>query len=290
MATVAKLTVSNASQVDSANWVTAVDVFGPQLIPSSAERGDCVVEATTSPENSPAEWARIAWTGGDPVVGRPNRRLVRRMLPGRTGVGATLGGASRRIDVWAIWATIVVQTAGKRPERAKSWSAGTPFTGGESCGAFVVGSFSMGENARGQVVAVAQLAPSGVGRVISAAGKADLLAFRRQVTARDFVDGAPFASKKSFIDWAPDDSLPALLTLDPGPDDRLYDTDGPDLPAGGSRTSETYNNFRQWVEWAGVPCSNYGYWYFRARWKAQKVTLKDLGTGSIALPSNAESR
>ena len=40
-----------------------------------------------------------------------------------------------------------------------------------------------------------------------------------------------------------------------------------------ARTSETYNNFRQWVEWAGVPWSDYGCWHFRARWKDQKVTL-----------------
>ena len=97
------------------------------------------------------------------------------------------------------------------------------------------------------------------------------------------MDGKQDTGKKAFIPWTPDDSQPKLLTLDPGPDDRLYDTDGPDLP-GAARTSETYNNFRQWVEWAGVPCSDYGYWYFRARWKDQKVTLKEVGQGSIILP------
>jgi len=38
------------------------------------------------------------------------------------------------------------------------------------------------------------------------------------------------------------------------------------------------------VEWAGVPWSDYGYWYFRARWTNQKVTLKEVGQGSIILP------
>jgi hypothetical protein len=110
------------------------------------------------------------------------------------------------------------------------------------------------------------------------------LRFRRQVTAHDFVDGKRATGKKAFLPWVPDDSQPKLLTLDPGPDDRLYDTDGPDLPGGAARTSETYNNFRQWVEWAGVPWSDYGYWYFRARWMNQKVTLKEVGQGSIILP------
>jgi hypothetical protein len=85
----------------------------------------------------------------------------------------------------------------------------------------VVQAFSMGENARGQVVAVAELVPKGVGQVISAAGMAKDLRFRRQVTAHDFVDGKRDAGKKAFIPWTPDDSQPKLLTLDPGPDDRL---------------------------------------------------------------------
>ncbi len=284
MATVAKLTVSNARQVDAANWVTPRDVFGPQLIPSPAPRGPCVVQALTAPANSPAVWGQIAWAGGEPVPGRPNQRLVNRHQAGKTTVGAMIGGSGPQVTVWVVWAAVTAQTRGPRPPRAKSWAVGMPFTGGESCGAFVVQAFSMAANARGQVVAVAELVPKGVGRVISAAGMGAQLRFRRQVTAHDFVDGKRGTDKKAFIPWAPDDSQPQLLTLDPGPDDRLYDTDGPDLPGGAARTSETYDNFRQWVEWAGVPWSDYGYWYFRARWQNQKVTLKEVGQGSIILP------
>jgi hypothetical protein len=68
--------------------------------------------------------------------------------------------------------------------------------------------------------------------------------------------------------------------------DELYDTDGPDLPAA-TRTAETYNNFRQWLRWDGRPCSNFAYWYFQVRWKDKKVTLKDVGQGSIELPQRA---
>jgi hypothetical protein len=285
MATVATLKVSNATQVDAANWVTPRDVFGPQLIPSSAPRGACVVQASTSPADSPDEWNQIVWTGGELVLGRPNQRLVSRQEAAKTTVGATIGGGGQRVTVWVIWAAVDVQTSGPRPQRAKSWTEGAVFTGGDACGAFVVGSFSMGENARGQVVAVAELAPAGVGGVISAAGKSALFKFRRQVTAVDFVDGKKAAGRKSFVAWAADDSQPKLQTLDPGPDGRLYDTDGPDLPGGALTSSETYNNFRQWVEWAGAPCSDYGYWYFRARWKGQKVTLKEVGKATMPLPA-----
>ena len=204
MATVAKLTVSNATQVDAANWVTSQDVFGPQLIPSPAPRGPCVVQALTAPANSPAEWGEIAWAGGEPVPGRPNQRLVSRHRAGKTTVRATIGGSGPQAIVWIVWATVTVQTSGLRPSRAKSWAEGMPFTAGNSCGAFVVQAFSMGENARGQVVAVAELVPKGVGQVISAAGMGKDLRFRRQVTAHDFVDGKRDAGKKAFIPWAPD--------------------------------------------------------------------------------------
>jgi hypothetical protein len=94
MATVAKLTVSNASQVDAANWVSPRDVFGPQLIPSSAPRGPCVVQALTTPANSPTEWSQIAWAGGEAVPGRPNQRLFSRHQAGKTTVRATIVQAS----------------------------------------------------------------------------------------------------------------------------------------------------------------------------------------------------
>src|SRR5262249_26960463 len=151
---------------------------------------------------------------------------------GKTTVGAMIQGRGPQVTVWVVWASINVQTSGPRPPRAKSWSEGAPFTGGDACGAFVVNSFTMGENARGQVVAVAELAPAGVGRVISAAAMHVLFKFRRQVTAHDFVDGRRSAGNKAFVPWAADDSLPKLQILDPVPDDRLYDTDAPDLPGG----------------------------------------------------------
>jgi hypothetical protein len=145
-----------ASQADAANWVTPRDVFGPQVIPSSAPRGPCVVQALTAPSNSPAEWGQITWAGGEAVPGRPNQRLVSRHQAGKTTVGATIGGSGPQVTLWVVWATVTAQTSGPRPPRAKSWAVGAPFTGGESCGAFVVQAFSMGENARGQVVAVAR--------------------------------------------------------------------------------------------------------------------------------------
>src|SRR3954471_4408844 len=285
MAMVVKLKVSNATQIDSANWVAVRDATGKQSVASSAPQGACVVEAVTSPAGNPTEWGQIAWTGGEPAPGRPNQRLVQRQATGKVTLSASIGGSGQGVTVWVIWAAIDVQTKGPRPRRAKPWSEGAMFTGGDDCGGVGIGSFWMGENAGGQVVAVAELAPKGVGQVISSAGMAGQFRLRRQLTAHDFVDGKRVPGKKNFVTWAPDDSQPKLLTLDPGPDDRLYDTDGPDLPGGALTSSETYNNLRQWAEWGGSPCSDYGSWYFQARWKDQKVTLKEVGPGSILLPS-----
>jgi hypothetical protein len=125
----------------------------------------------------------------------------------------------------------------------------------------------------------------GVGKILQAVSKHALFNIRRELTAHDFVDGVQFKHKKSFVPWG-DDTLPAMQVITSAGNDELYDTDAPDLPVG-TRTAETYNNFRQWLEWDKRPCSNYAYWYFQARWKDQKVTLKDVGQGSITLPPHA---
>jgi hypothetical protein len=284
MPSITKISVSHATQIDESNWVATCDPFGPLLIPDGATRGDCAVELATEPNNNASEWIQIKWSGGSPVLSLPNQRTVSRQAPTKITLTARLGNATQTINLWIIWATISVQTKGAKPARAVSWSVGAMFTAGDVCGAAVVRSFSMGENARGQVVAKATLQPAGVGKLISGCNKNSLLKFRRQVTAHDFTDGKRFTSQKSFSPWKDDDSIDKMVTIDPGPDDSLFDTDGPDLPLA-SRTAETYNNFRQWITFDGAPCSPYGTWFFRAQWKNKKVVLKEVREGSIQLPS-----
>ena len=285
MVAISKLTVTNAKPLDATNWLTLRDVFGPQEIPDALPRGDCVVQAETSPANNAAEWAQIAWSGGEPVPGNPNQRRVKRQSTGTTTITATIGTSAQKLVLWTLWADVAVLTTGPRPPQAKPWSLGEPFPGPDQCGAYEVQAFSMGKNARGQIIAVAKLYPRGIGKIIHAAGKHALFNIRRELTANDFVDGAPNQHKKSFKVWV-DDTLAAMQVLTSVFNDELYDTDAPDLPTA-TQTSETYNNFRQWLEWEGRPCSNYAYWYFQARWKDQRVTLKDVGPGSITLPPQA---
>ena len=285
MVTISRLTVTNAKPIDATNWLTLRDVFGPQEIPDPSPRGDCVVQADTLPQNGAAEWSQITWSGGDPVPGKPNQRRVRRQAAGTTTFTASIGASTQTLVLWTMWADVSVLTKGPRPPQAKPWSAGVLVPGPDQCGAFEVPSFSMGKNARGQIVAVAKLLPRGVGKVTHAAGKYALFNIRRELTAHDFVDGAPSHHKKSFKVWV-DDTLATMQALTAVFNDELFDTDAPDLPSA-MQTAETYNNFRQWLEWERRPCSNFAFWYFQARWKDQQVTLKDVGPDSITLPSQA---
>src|SRR5437879_6119867 len=99
MATVSKLTVSHATQIDTANGVTPLAPYGPVEIPTSAPREDCIVEAVTAPNNSPDEWKQLNWTGGEPVPGKPNQRLVSRLQIGKTTVEASIGTSATQLTV-----------------------------------------------------------------------------------------------------------------------------------------------------------------------------------------------
>jgi hypothetical protein len=283
MAAIAKITVSNAKQIDADNWVAIRESQGANSVPNSLPRGDCVVQASTSPRNNAAEWKQIKWSGGTPVPGQPNQCRVSRGAAGLNQLEASIDGGTKKVSLWVLWADIKMATDGPRPSGAKPWTEGALFSGPDKCGAFEIDSFSMGKNARGQVVAVAQLLPRGIGKLL--VGKHASFKIRRQVTAHDFIDGKKHKHKKSFIEWA-EDTLLGMQVLNPVTTDMLYDTDGPDLPVG-MNTAETYNNFRQWVEWDGKPCSSYTYWSFQARWKDQQVTLKDVRAKTIELPGKA---
>ena len=198
MATISKLTVTNAKAIDTTNWLTLRDVFGPQEILDNAPRGDCVVQAETLPRNNAAEWAQISWNGGEAVFGKPNQRRVSRQSSGATTVSASIGMSTQKLVVWTMWAEMSVLTKGPRPPQAKPWSVGVPFPGPDQCGAYEVQAFTMGKNARGQIIAVAKLLPRGIGKIMSTAGKHTLFNIRRQLTAHDYVDGAPSKHKKSF--------------------------------------------------------------------------------------------
>ena len=88
MAMVAKLTVSKATQVDPANWVTTLDVYGPQLIPTEAPGGSASSRRSRPPTAARPSGTRSCGRGASPSPGgrtsassagrRPGRRPLRR--------------------------------------------------------------------------------------------------------------------------------------------------------------------------------------------------------------------
>ncbi len=246
---------------------------------------DVVVEAKTDPD-TPDTWKQIKWSGdsGDPVPDKPNRRKLPRSASKKYHVVAELGGMTDQLDVWVLWATVEIRTTGTTPANAVQF--GAKYDATENLGARV---FNGGNEARGKVVPVATITPAGVNGVVKSGW-----AFRRERMTHDWDDGvksSPGNGKTDYWNtaWVDDTSFAEYQKLIPDGDDKIFDRDAPNITGFGKKTSETYNNFRQWAEWGGETCSDKAEWYWRGRWekaKAPQVTLKDVGTGSRALPDD----
>lgn len=249
--------------------------------------------------NTPQVWARIRWQGGQPVQGQPNQRRVSRATSAKTRVQATLGSTRDEVTVWVLWATIRVLTSGNRPAGAAPF--GQQVDGNERLGEARFqglledydpdtdtsrGHFQSGA---GKVAIVATITPPGVHEAIG-----DGWALKRECFTHEWGNAQKMRPGNSRGDlwntaWVDDTSLASNLRLVPDAQDAIYDIDGPNIRAGlAPNTYERYMNFRQWVEWRGERCSDYGLWYWRARWDARltprNVVLNDLGTGNRQLP------
>jgi hypothetical protein len=259
-------------------------------------RGYIVVEAKTGPKNDAAEWKEIKWSGvGEPIKGHPNQRRLSREQSAKLTVTANLNETSRSIDVWVLWARLTVLTSGMRPQNAApfppDWRDGTDKLGAVTWPHPLVaievspGKFVPAMAASGKVVLIGQLSPPGVEAVVRSGW-----AIKREIKSRQWYDGVEHKTGKTFTnDWIDDTSGPSLLRLQPDDGARIYDLDAPDI-RWGDVSFETYNNFRQWVEWNGERCSDYAPWHYWARWHVREppeaqVEVNDLGSGpSRALP------
>jgi hypothetical protein len=278
-----RLTVVGATQTNGAeNWAAvkkrAADVF---------------VEATTAPNNKPDEWKQIKWSGdtGKPVAGQPNRRRLSRAVSKKFHVEAALGGVSHYVDVWILWATIEIMTNGVRPPNAAPFpptrddtdklGAVTWLTHIESVIDEEAGVFVRNMGASGKVAPVATLSPKGIHAVVKSGW-----GFKREGRTHEWQDTG---QRRMDGTWIGDTTPLTDLRLTPDLDDHIYDRDAPDI-RWGQWSFETYNNFQQWIEWNNEKCSELALWYWQARWRLHKdprkqITLNDLGTGNITLPS-----
>jgi hypothetical protein len=284
-------------KITVAQNATQKNVSGPKNWAAVKKADHFIVEATTTPRNDADEWKQIQWSvhSGEAVQNFPNRRKLSLSISKKYHVEAKLGGVSDSLDVWVLWATVEILTKGPRPANAAPFDAGirddTQNLGAvtykslassmidEKAGVFVD---NMG--ASGKIAAVATLSPKGVGQIVKAGWT-----FERQVWSHNWLDGVMASSTTQ--NWKKDTSRPAYLRLTPDNGDKIYDVDGPDL-RWGQFSSETYNRFRQWIEWNAEKCSEDAHWHWRAQWKlhrdlSKQITLNELGVGDMALPSKA---
>jgi len=295
MAKLVSVSVTGASQKN----VIGTDVWAA----TQKKAAQVVIEVTTDPKNSTDEWKSITWTGGKPVEGKPNRRAVDRDAAGRVTVKVEYGETTRTIDIWIVSASIEILTAdGPRPKGAPPRNAKSR-DGTEKLGPVTYPSgVQVGINDRikdddpdsshfvdamaasGKIIAVATLKPAGVSKVIKAGWT-----FRRQIMAHDWQNGTKMKGAKTWTKtWADDTSNPRFLRLTPDDADKIYDLDEPELRVA-RFSSETYNNFQQWVEWNGETCSEFALWFWQAIWRAKadtaaQIELNECDKGKIELP------
>jgi len=248
-----------------------------------------IIEATTSP-NTEEAWKKIKWSGdaGTLVKGKLNQRRLSRNASKKYHVEAELGGVKDDVNVWVLWAKVTIDSNPNHVTPPNSVQFGTLHDGTEKLGARY---YKGGNWAAGKIAAIAKITPVGVYDVVKSGWK-----FRRERTTHDWGDGwkvDPGDGAKYYYwttTWVDDTSYDSFTKLIPDNDDQIYDIDGPTVPYR-INDYETYNNFRQWIEWNKEKCSDYGLWYFNGRWKKghgpSEITMVEVGNGNKKLPKKS---
>lgn len=270
--------VSGASQTN---------VSGPHHWAAVKRAGqNIIVQANTNPD-TPACWSRITWSGdsGSPVAGHANQRQFSRANVARFDVRAELGGVAEDLTLWVIWAQVQILTTGRRPHNAQAHPPAPMGDGSDNLGAIEYTNFAQQRQVAGKIVAVATIQPAGIHNFVTGGW-----VLKRERWTHDWVDGARNSpgnghSNQWNTAWV-DDTLTGMSVLTPDLDDKVYDTDAPNLGMA-AHDYETYNNFRQWLEWNNERASDSAPWFFQARWQNNRVTTKDVGTGNIQLPNTS---
>ena len=264
----------------------AKQVTPPRIWATVKQTGSVIVEAVTEPNNAGC-WNQIVWSGdtGSAVPGHPNRRELSRSSSREFDMRAELGGVSAELSVWVIWGTVEILTSGQRPGNAKSHPPRPMGDGSDNLGAIEYDNLAQQRQVAGKIIAVGTLQPRGIHNVIQSGW-----VLRRERWTHDWLDGNRNSpgngrSDQWNTEWI-DDTLSSMSMLTPDLDDKVYDTDAPNLGTA-VREYETYNNFRQWLEWNGDRASDNSPWFFQARWQNNRVTLKQVGTGNIQLPDRS---
>ena len=90
-------------------------------------------------------------------------------------------------------------------------------------------------------------------------------------------------------EWSDDNTLLEFQNMK-GFGSIVYDRDAPTVGETQVATNrcEGHTNFRSYLTFNDVPCSDYAPWYFKALWvrnATPEIVWKELNTGNIALPN-----
>jgi len=263
---------------------------------------DVIVEATTTP-NTEACWKKINWSGdpGAEVPGHANQRKLSRAAAKHYHVVAELGGVTDFVDVWVLWAELVV-TIGAA-DTIDTGNDASGLAAGHKWPAMLGGGNKLGPITKegttltyayavGKIQAKATLTPVGIEDVVVSHWH-----MKRKRTNKDWDNGV---SSTNDVD-VDDTSGADWVDLDPksGTSAReLYDLDAPGVStslAGTAinHTSESYTNFTQFVTVTldtEVQCSDNKLWSYEVRIDVDKATGKveknALSLSHITIPAS----
>lgn len=265
------LSVSGATQekervmnrADTNNWVT---IKG---------NGDVTITAVIVPAVLESELPDklITWTGGNAVKGHPLQRKVSKKTAAKTSVSATCGSSSESLDLWVIWASVVIQVSGQIPAHLPPFQYNN-----RQCGVYVLSNPVRGG---GNMLAKVTLSPAGIGGIVSGW---DIKRLKQECLVVDTVD------KIRDIQWQDDDKSNDDEILTPQ-NDMIYAVDSPNLGLFSdypdANVFTRVINFKEWVEWNGVKCSDEAFWHYRGSffYLSQKILGHELGIGHVQFPT-----
>ncbi|MGC9261525.1 MAG: hypothetical protein ACP5I8_15795 [Phycisphaerae bacterium] len=201
-----------------------------------------IMQVTTVPGTDPV-WKQVAWHGGSTIASHDDERSYSAATSQEYKVKPTINGKGleHTLNLWVIWATVTIDSAGTDPANAPAFPAGTD--GGQSLG---IQYDAAKDNVSFNNCQVALMTPSGVRNVVNGG-----CVMKQEREIHDF---ANITQHGQFWDtgWVSDGPGSAFYTTKPDSADKVYAIDAPDqyLQAGETQDDE-YGDFRDWLEWNG---------------------------------------
>lgn len=228
-------------------------------IPQDAN-GTALFEVDTGPLNNAAEWANVGWTvnGAGAVPIQQGKQLS---IPinntGPFAVTATYQGLQETITLWVIWANLQIHDNGNLPAGCQIDFSTSPINTNPTRLGVEHGVVQGNPEAVGRICAQATMAPAGINQFLTTN-----LRIRRQIVIEKTWQDANLRTVQNTPDNTNNPNFKQWV-LDNA--DRIFDLDAPNIAWFGAQTIasvETYIHFQQWVEFAGVACSNVADWHF----------------------------